>query len=333
MPADLNAFLLKAETVITGLAQHLGDHSTAARFEAHAEQRRGTMNEVMWDAQSGCWRDLLLLPAQCETAPPGASRDAQPDAAAARQAGAAASVNASAEGAVEAMACWRQLLGPPSASSWVPLWCGTCEAGGPQAVAAVDSLRRSALIQDAGEVCVARNTVLGCTQLCPGSVRLATVLPTWWRCVAGVVLAGCSAWVIPGVAVFQEAQLQLICSLPPHPPPHLGFPVLEGICTSAMRTNEQWDGPNAWPPLQHMLIEGVANSGAPGAAQLAASLAQRWLRSNLLGYQQTGHMHEKYDALVPGAPGRGGEYVPQVGFGWSNGVFLDLLRSYGPRRA
>ena len=40
-------------------------------------------------------------------------------------------------------------------------------------------------------------------------------------------------------------------------------------------------------------------------------------------------MHEKYNALVPGAVGGGGEYAPQVGFGWSNGVLLELLKIYG----
>lgn len=30
-------------------------------------------------------------------------------------------------------------------------------------------------------------------------------------------------------------------------------------------------------------------------------------------------------------PGSGGEYSVQVGFGWTNGVALDLLRKYGHR--
>lgn len=39
-------------------------------------------------------------------------------------------------------------------------------------------------------------------------------------------------------------------------------------------------------------------------------------------------MHEKYDATRPGKRGEGGEYVPQEGFGWSNGVALTLLQHY-----
>jgi alpha,alpha-trehalase len=40
-------------------------------------------------------------------------------------------------------------------------------------------------------------------------------------------------------------------------------------------------------------------------------------------------MHEKLDATRKGRAGGGGEYAPQVGFGWSNGVVLDFLDRYG----
>jgi hypothetical protein len=36
-------------------------------------------------------------------------------------------------------------------------------------------------------------------------------------------------------------------------------------------------------------------------------------------------MHEKYNADVFGVGGGGGEYTPQIGFGWSNGVALVLI--------
>ena len=41
-------------------------------------------------------------------------------------------------------------------------------------------------------------------------------------------------------------------------------------------------------------------------------------------------MYEKYNAMVPGARGEGGEYYPQVGFGWTNGVVLHLLKKFPP---
>ena len=36
-------------------------------------------------------------------------------------------------------------------------------------------------------------------------------------------------------------------------------------------------------------------------------------------------MYEKYNAFEVGVGGGGGEYTPQIGFGWSNGVALILL--------
>ncbi len=40
-------------------------------------------------------------------------------------------------------------------------------------------------------------------------------------------------------------------------------------------------------------------------------------------------MHEKFDALHCGAPGGGGEYACEDGFGWTNGVALSLLQRFG----
>ena len=93
-------------------------------------------------------------------------------------------------------------------------------------------------------------------------------------------------------------------------------------------TGEQWDAPNAWPPLQHMLISGLRGSGVAEGEALAASVASAWIRTCHMAYRRSGHMHEKYDAGRAGEAGGGGEYAPQVGFGWSNGVLLDLLRMY-----
>lgn len=36
----------------------------------------------------------------------------------------------------------------------------------------------------------------------------------------------------------------------------------------------------------------------------------------------------QYDATVSGSGGGGGEYTVQLGFGWSNGLILDLLNKY-----
>ena len=55
---------------------------------------------------------------------------------------------------------------------------------------------------------------------------------------------------------------------------------------------------------------------------------QVWLSANYIGFNTSGVMYEKYSALMPGRTGSGGEYIPQTGFGWTNGVALDLMRHY-----
>jgi hypothetical protein len=41
-----------------------------------------------------------------------------------------------------------------------------------------------------------------------------------------------------------------------------------------------------------------------------------------------GALFEKYDVRYIGWPGDGGEYVVQVGFGWTNGVVLDFMQRF-----
>lgn len=103
-----------------------------------------------------------------------------------------------------------------------------------------------------------------------------------------------------------------------------------GALTTAIRTGQQWDAPNAWPPLQLMLIEGLDRLDDTAfewqrTKKMADDLASGWLQSNLKAWQDTGLMYEKYNAFRPGVGGGDGEYIPQVGFGWSNGVALALL--------
>jgi neutral trehalase len=89
------------------------------------------------------------------------------------------------------------------------------------------------------------------------------------------------------------------------------------------------DFPNAWAPLQHMIIEGLATLNSEKANKLAQDISRRWLKSNYLAFEKTGRMVEKYDVRSSGKIGGGGEYETQTGFGWTNGVALALLHDYG----
>uniref|UniRef100_A0A0D9XLM9 Trehalase n=1 Tax=Leersia perrieri TaxID=77586 RepID=A0A0D9XLM9_9ORYZ len=102
-----------------------------------------------------------------------------------------------------------------------------------------------------------------------------------------------------------------------------------GIATSLSNTGQQWDFPNGWAPLQHMIVEGLLRSDSAEARKLAEDIATRWVRTNYAAYKATGAMHEKYDVEACGKSGGGGEYKPQTGFGWSNGVILSFLEEFG----
>ncbi|KAJ6647157.1 Trehalase, partial [Pseudolycoriella hygida] len=102
-----------------------------------------------------------------------------------------------------------------------------------------------------------------------------------------------------------------------------------GVPNTLEHTGEQWDFPNVWPPMQHMLIEGLAKLNDERAKTMSLDWAARWTRSNFIGYQDSRVMYEKYSATEPGGHGGGGEYNVQIGFGWTNGVIMDLLAKYG----
>ncbi|XP_041983501.1 trehalase-like isoform X2 [Aricia agestis] len=102
-----------------------------------------------------------------------------------------------------------------------------------------------------------------------------------------------------------------------------------GIPTTFEHSGEQWDYPNAWPPLQYMVVMGLAETGLVDAMRLANEMATKWVRSNYEVWRQKTAMLEKYDATIFGGFGGGGEYVVQTGFGWSNGVIMALLNRYG----
>lgn len=99
-----------------------------------------------------------------------------------------------------------------------------------------------------------------------------------------------------------------------------------GLRTTLVETGEQWDRPNGWAPLQWIAISGLRRFGHHA---LAEEIARRWIATVDTMFRQSGALHEKYDVETT-AIGAGGEYVPQVGFGWTNGVtadFMDWLRS------
>eukprot|EP00216_Chloropicon_sp_CCMP2111_P003825 CAMPEP_0198237442 /NCGR_PEP_ID=MMETSP1446-20131203/3294_1 /TAXON_ID=1461542 ORGANISM="Unidentified sp, Strain CCMP2111" /NCGR_SAMPLE_ID=MMETSP1446 /ASSEMBLY_ACC=CAM_ASM_001112 /LENGTH=634 /DNA_ID=CAMNT_0043919609 /DNA_START=207 /DNA_END=2114 /DNA_ORIENTATION=- len=106
-----------------------------------------------------------------------------------------------------------------------------------------------------------------------------------------------------------------------------GLVMQGGIVTSTNQgSSHQWDHPNAWAPLQYMIVEGLMHHGDH---DLARDIASRFLKNAFTAYRVTGQMHEKYNAVYIGEIGKGGEYEPQTGFGWTNGVCLAFIDMFG----
>ena len=82
--------------------------------------------------------------------------------------------------------------------------------------------------------------------------------------------------------------------------------------------------------MNHMIIDGLAKIGTRETKQLALKLANSWISNCYWKFVETKCMHEKYDCRAFGSGG-GGEYEEQIGFGWSNGVVLDLMHMFGDK--
>jgi alpha,alpha-trehalase len=98
-----------------------------------------------------------------------------------------------------------------------------------------------------------------------------------------------------------------------------------GVVTTQFATGQQWDAPNGWAPLEWMTIWGLDRCGQK---ELAADIAARWVKLVERVYKETGRLLEKYNVVDSDKGGGGGEYPDQDGFGWTNGVTLQLIDKY-----
>uniref|UniRef100_A0A2S2P7W5 Trehalase n=1 Tax=Schizaphis graminum TaxID=13262 RepID=A0A2S2P7W5_SCHGA len=102
-----------------------------------------------------------------------------------------------------------------------------------------------------------------------------------------------------------------------------------GIPTTMEETIEQWDMPNAWPPLQYIVVMSLDNLGIKDAQAIADKIADRWMETNYRTFLKKKVMYEKYNVNNMGSAGEStGEYKMQEGFGWTNGIILEFLHKY-----
>lgn len=100
-----------------------------------------------------------------------------------------------------------------------------------------------------------------------------------------------------------------------------------GILATDVESEQQWDKPNGWAPLQWMAIQGLKTYGEDSLADI---IAHNWMRTVKRVYMEENKLIEKYHiADYAPKPGGGGEYPLQDGFGWTNGVTRRLISLYG----
>lgn len=103
-----------------------------------------------------------------------------------------------------------------------------------------------------------------------------------------------------------------------------------GLCATD-KTNDprefskQWAHPNGWAPLQYFAIKGLENYGYHNEA---SSISRLWLKTNLDYYKIFGVFREAYNVVEPLEPPVEGVYPSQIGFGWTNGVFVNFCQNY-----
>ncbi|KAI1435053.1 Six-hairpin glycosidase-like protein [Xylaria sp. CBS 124048] len=130
-----------------------------------------------------------------------------------------------------------------------------------------------------------------------------------------------------------------------------------GVSATNLVTGQQWDQPNVWPPLMYIMMKGLLNTPPTfgeddpyyiETQELALTLAQRYLDSTFCTWRSTGGstdemprlsgiddpnaqgiMFEKYADNSINAAGGGGEYEVVEGFGWSNGVLIWVVDTFG----
>jgi alpha,alpha-trehalase len=98
-----------------------------------------------------------------------------------------------------------------------------------------------------------------------------------------------------------------------------------GLLTTLQTSGQQWDAPNGWAPLHYITIKGLENYGLQ---HLAETIAGRWITLNKTVFERSGKLMEKYNVVDTDLEAGGGEYPGQDGFGWTNGVLLNLMNSY-----
>jgi alpha,alpha-trehalase len=99
-----------------------------------------------------------------------------------------------------------------------------------------------------------------------------------------------------------------------------------GLLTSTTVSGSQWDAPFGWAPLQLAAVEGLR---LYGYNEDADRLARKFLDLVTKEFEEHGTIVEKYDVQRResdvSAGIRFGYSSNEIGFGWTNAAFVELL--------
>ena len=87
---------------------------------------------------------------------------------------------------------------------------------------------------------------------------------------------------------------------------------------------KQWDYPNGWANQEWIVVQGLLNYNFKNSAR---RIARKWLDLNEKIFLETGKFWEKYN-VVDRTIGKSGRYPTQSGFGWSNAIFVKLVKKF-----
>jgi alpha,alpha-trehalase len=130
---------------------------------------------------------------------------------------------------------------------------------------------------------------------------LTTYYPLW----AGLATPEQAAAVVKKLSVFEQAG---------------------GLAMSPENSGAQWDYPYGWAPVQLLAIQGLRRYGYNADAD---RLSHKFLSTVLENFQRDGTIREKYNVVTRSSetPVQVGYQANVVGFGWTNGAFLELLHA------
>jgi alpha,alpha-trehalase len=98
-----------------------------------------------------------------------------------------------------------------------------------------------------------------------------------------------------------------------------------GLVTSPNDTGMQWDYPYGWAPLQSLAVEGLRRYGYTADAD---RISYKFLSTVAENFRREGTIREKYDVVTRSSEAHvsAGYQANVIGFGWTNGVFLEFLQ-------